>query len=85
MSYAIVITPKAQRQIRKLSISVQVRVVHGIRQLEANPRPDGCIKLSGMENTYRIREGAYRVIYQIRDKQLLVLVLELGHRREIYR
>jgi len=53
--------------------------------LTRNPRPHGVKKLSGEQNLYRIRAGDYRIIYQIRDKELVVLVLKLGHRRDVYR
>ena len=56
-----------------------------MRGLANDPRPPGCDKLAGVENLYRIRVGDYRVVYQIRDEMLLVLVVKIGHRREVYR
>ena len=56
-----------------------------ILALAENPRPPGCLKLSGEESLWRIRVGDYRVVYQVQDAVLLVLVVKLGHRREIYR
>jgi mRNA interferase RelE/StbE len=53
--------------------------------LRENPRPTTVKKLAAEENLYRIRVGDYRVVYQIRDKELIVLVVKIGHRREIYR
>ena len=53
--------------------------------LADNPRPRGVEKLEGRENRYRIRVGDYRVIYEIHDEVLLVLVVRIGHRREVYR
>ncbi|MBF0311081.1 MAG: type II toxin-antitoxin system RelE/ParE family toxin [Magnetococcales bacterium] len=85
MSYSVVITPQAQRQIRKMVQSVQERVLLAIRQLEATPGPEGCIKMVGIRDLYRIRTGDYRIFYRIQDQKLLVLVLEVGNRREIYR
>lgn len=55
-----------------------------IRSLADDPRPAGCEKLSGQER-YRVRQGAYRIIYEIEDARLLVLVVKIGHRRDIYR
>ncbi|MEO5333512.1 MAG: type II toxin-antitoxin system RelE/ParE family toxin [Magnetococcus sp. YQC-5] len=85
MSYSVIITSHAQRQIRKLATPIQMRILQAIRQLETIPRPDGCVKMTNMEHLWRIREGDYRVLYRIQDQNLLVLVLEIGNRREIYR
>ena len=85
MSHSVTLLPLAQRQIRKLGAQTQARIIQVIRGLEADPRPDGCVKLSGMRDTYRVRDGDYRIVYQVRDQRLLVLVLEIGHRREVYR
>ncbi|MCE0483730.1 MAG: type II toxin-antitoxin system RelE/ParE family toxin [Methylacidiphilales bacterium] len=49
------------------------------------PRSAGCVKLAGREELYRVRVGDYRTIYQIRDHELVVLIIDIGHRREIYR
>jgi mRNA interferase RelE/StbE len=61
------------------------RLTQSIRSLGENPRPPGCVKLAGGDSLYRIRSGDYRIIYQIRDAELLIVVVALGHRREIYR
>jgi mRNA interferase RelE/StbE len=53
--------------------------------LEHKPRPTGCVKLKGTKDSYRVRVGDYRIIYEIYDRQLVVLVIEAGHRREIYK
>jgi mRNA interferase RelE/StbE len=50
-----------------------------------NPRPPGCVKLSGTENLWRFRMGVYRIIYTIQDDRLLVTVVRVGHRRDVYR
>jgi mRNA interferase RelE/StbE len=55
-----------------------------IRALADDPRPPGCEKLSGLEQ-YRVRQGVYRIVYEIADKRLLVVVVRVGHRREVYR
>ena len=56
-----------------------------MRGLANDPRPPGCDKIAGLEALYRIRVGQYRVVYQIQDHVLLVLVVKIGHRREVYR
>jgi mRNA interferase RelE/StbE len=83
--YRIQIAPSAVRQLRKLPGSVQERIVEHVEQLATDPRPRGAIKLQGEDDLYRIRVGDYRVIYQIRDDELIVLVLRVEHRREVYR
>lgn len=83
--HRIQIGPSAVRQLRKLPTSVQERIAGRIEQLAIDPRPRGSIKLQGEDDLYRIRVGDYRVIYAIRDDELIVLVLRVGHRREVYR
>jgi mRNA interferase RelE/StbE len=83
--YRIQIAPRAVRQLRKLPTAVQERIARRIDRLAADPRPRGSIKLEGEDELYRIRVGVYRVIYQIRDDELVVVILRAGHRRDIYR
>ena len=65
-------------------VNVQTRIIKSLRKLEENPRPPGIQKLKE-EDAYRLRVGDYRVIYEIHDKVLLVLVVSVGHCREVYR
>jgi mRNA interferase RelE/StbE len=83
--YQVQLLPTAQRELLKLPAKIRVRVADAIRSLQANPRPPGCKKLAGNADYYRIRVGDYRVLYEIRDRVLLVLVIKVGHRREVYR
>jgi mRNA interferase RelE/StbE len=85
MSYTIDIRPVAARQLKKLTLAVQTQIIKQLEELEAEPRPLGVKKLSGKNNLYRVRVGEYRIIYAIEDTALLVLVVAVGHRREIYR
>lgn len=85
MTYEIRIAPAAVRQIRKLDRQAQRRVQAAIEILADEPRPPGAVKLSGGEGEWRVRTGDYRVIYEIDDGVLLVLVIAVGHRREVYR
>jgi mRNA interferase RelE/StbE len=82
--YRIEYDPSAVRALRKLSTSLQRRIIAKIETLADNPRPPSAIKMSG-HDVYRLRVGDYRVIYAIADEQLVVLVVEIGHRRDIYR
>ncbi len=85
MSYEVQILPKAVRQIKALSVDVRQDITLTIQSLANEPRPIGVKKLSGEKNIYRIRVGNYRVLYQIVDKVLVVVVVSVGHRREVYR
>ena len=83
--YRVAIVPAAQRQLSKLPRKVRERIDEGIRGLAENPRPPGSKKLEGADDFHRIRVGEYRTVYQIKDKELLVIVVRIGHRREVYR
>ena len=84
MSYTIHILRSAQKQISRINSKDQDHIITAIRSLSENPRPTGCINLSGRP-AWRIRVGDYRVIYEIRNEQLLIMVISIGHRREVYR
>lgn len=83
--HAVEFTTAAARSVRKIEPLVRRRLLAGIAGLAADPRPPGVKKLSGVDNAWRIRIGDYRVIYEIDDRALTVLVVDVGHRREIYR
>jgi mRNA interferase RelE/StbE len=76
--------PVARRQIKRLPRGIQERIIARIEELAPNPRPHGVRKLVSEENLYRVRVGEYRVVYQIRDRELIVLIVKVGHRREAY-
>ncbi len=84
MAYSIDFKPIAKRQLAKLHKNIQYRLQIKIDTLTDNPRPHGSKKLQGFENRYRIRVGYYRVIYEIHDDVLLVLIVKIGHLRDIY-
>jgi mRNA interferase RelE/StbE len=84
MSYSLAFKPSAEKELRKLSRDVIPRVVAAVRALAEEPRPHGCVKLSASQS-WRIRIGDYRVIYDIDDQSRKVDVLHIGHRREVYR
>jgi mRNA interferase RelE/StbE len=85
MKYSVEIDTKVAREIRALPRQDQERVVVRIMALADNPRPAGCIKLSGASGLWRLRLGIYRIIYQIQDARLIVSVVKVGHRRDVYR
>ena len=84
MSYRIEVAPAAVRQLRKLDRVAQRRVQAAIELLASKPRPSGAKKLVGGDGEWRVRTGDYRIVYEIHDSVLLVLVVAVGHRRDIY-
>jgi len=84
VTYTVEILRSAQKQLARIEPKDQARIISAIRELAATPRPSGSKKLSGRP-AWRIRIGVYRVIYEIHDERLVILVVALGHRREVYR
>ena len=85
MIYEIIITKSIQKQLDSLPNNIQERVYEKIAQLAEEPRPDGVVKLKGYDNEYRIRIGDYRLVYEIRDEQLIVLLVQCKHRHDVYK
>lgn len=81
--YEVAFTAGAARQLRKLPRDTRERVVRAIERLARDPRPNGVRALQGVD-ALRLRVGAYRVLYRVEDEALLVLVLRLGHRRDVH-
>ncbi|MCB1124848.1 MAG: type II toxin-antitoxin system RelE/ParE family toxin [Verrucomicrobiae bacterium] len=84
MSYQILIERRAERSLSKIVNPARDRIIQAIRSLAKQPRPPGARKLTGRE-AWRVRVGSFRVIYEIHDPQLLVLVIDVGDRKEVYR
>ena len=84
MNYKIFIEKSALKDLSKIPIQDQSRIINSIQNLSKNPRPPGSKKLSGRD-AWRIRFGNYRVIYEIHDDRLIILVINIGHRKDIYR
>ncbi len=84
MSYTLYILRRAQKELAQLPTEAYEQARDTIRTLAQDPRPSGCLKLRGRAG-WRIRVGVYRVIYEIDDKQQVVTVIHVGHRRAIYR
>jgi mRNA interferase RelE/StbE len=83
VSYSVSILRRAQKELGQVSSPAFERICDAIRDLGSNPRPTGCRKLVNREG-WRIRVGDYRVIYQVDDAARAVLVLHVGHRRDVY-
>ena len=86
MNYTVKVARPAEKFLRGLTDKkLYRRIREVIDGLENQPRPADCVKLKGLDELYRVRVGDYRIVYQIQDQQLVVLVIQVGHRREIYR
>jgi mRNA interferase RelE/StbE len=82
--YTVRITRKAQKELRELGHQARERIRPKMLALADDPRPPGVKKLAGEDNLWRIRVGDYRVIYQISDRELVVLVVRVRHRSDAY-
>ena len=85
MTYQVEMAPAAKRQIRKLPQATQDRILDRLEELANTPRPPGARLLENSEGLYRLRVGSYRVIYQIEDQVLMVMVVRVDHRSVVYR
>lgn len=83
-SYELVFRKSVAKDLRAFPARDVRRILERVRSLSGDPRPPGCEKLSGQER-YRLRQGNYRIVYEIADRRLLVTVVKIGHRRDIYR
>ena len=83
-SYSLEIKRSAAKELAQLPTKDRGRVIVCIQALAADPRPSGAEKLSGQER-YRVRQGDYRILYEIEDQVLRVIVVKIGHRRDVYR
>jgi mRNA interferase RelE/StbE len=82
--YRVALTTSAEKELHWLPAKVVARIMPRLEHLAAAPRPPGCKKLKGGDNEWRIRVGAYRVVYVIDDGARTVDVTRIGHRREVY-
>jgi len=83
--YEILLVKQAEKDLKNLPIQIFDRVITAIKDLSSNPRPSGCLKLKNLSQDYRIRVGDYRIIYEIDNKNQIVKVMRVRHRRESYR
>lgn len=83
--YTIEYSKSVKKDLRKIDKSNLKVIVEKIYSLVEEPRNNGSIKLSGTRNLYRVRSGDYRIIYEIKDEVLIVLVVKIGHRKDVYK
>jgi mRNA interferase RelE/StbE len=82
--YELRFRPAALRQLRKLDTQIARRIKGATEALRVEPRPPGVKALTGQHGWLRIRVGDYRIVYEVRDSELVVLVIQIGHRSEVY-
>ncbi len=85
MAYKIKIKESAQKVLKKLDKPIKSRIWVAISELANQPHPTESVKMSGYDDLWRIRVGDWRIIYQIRDDEMVILIVRVGHRRDIYR
>ena len=83
--YRIELKPSAAKSLARLPVDLQKRIVRAVEILAGDPRPHGVAKMAGDDNLWRVRVGDFRIVYEIHDDMLLVMVLRIGHRREVSR
>ncbi|MCI0639239.1 MAG: type II toxin-antitoxin system RelE/ParE family toxin [Gemmataceae bacterium] len=81
----ILFARSARKDLEALPAQTQERILDAIETLEQDPRPSGCKKLKGTKNTFRIRVGDYRVIYEIQDDEIVVFIVRIRHRKDAYK
>ncbi len=85
-SYSLRIKDSAAKEIERIEPKkVRRQLVRRIAGLATNPRPPGYEKLAGTGDRYRVRQGAYRIVYEVRDQELVVVLVKVGHRRDVYK
>jgi mRNA interferase RelE/StbE len=82
--YQIIVSKKVRKMIDKLPLVMKSRIEEKIESLAFNPMPHGCVKLSGFENTYRVRVGDYRIIYTRNDETITVIIEKVSGRKDAY-
>jgi mRNA interferase RelE/StbE len=83
--YKIELAREAEKFIRSQNKPLQTKLVIVLRKLAENPRPPKATKLKGLDELYRVRVGNYRIVYTIEDQKLLVLIVRIAHRKDVYK
>jgi mRNA interferase RelE/StbE len=82
--FEVIFKQSVAKDLRSIPVKDVARILNRIEGLKVNPRPPGVEKLSGQEK-YRVRQGVYRIIYEIKNLELIIIVVKIGHRREVYK
>ena len=83
--YRVEVPRAVRKALARLGAALRERILRALIALESDPRPPGAAKMQGEDPTWRLRVGDYRILYEIHDRELLVLVIRIAHRREAYR
>ena len=83
-SYSLVFKKSVAKDLRSIPSKDVKRILNRINSLQENPRAEGCVKLSNQEK-YRVRQGVYRIVYEIQDNELIILVVKVAHRGQVYK
>ena len=83
--YNILISASAEKALKKIPKKDRIKIVRLIQTLAISPFPQGVRKLMDEQSVYRVRQGNYRVIYELKNKKLIILILKIGHRKDMYR
>ncbi len=83
--YEILYRHSVRNDLKKLPLSARRDATKTILSLAKKPYPGGCAKLSGLKNTYRIRRGVYRIVYSVENNQLVIIIIRVGHRKDVYK
>ena len=84
MTYSVEFKPSVVKALKRIPKENQIQIIRKIKSLADDPWPAGCVKLADFPY-YRVRYGNYRIIYEIQDNKLLILILKIGHRKDVYR
>jgi len=84
VNYSLSFKKSVAKDLRNIPNKDVQRILKSIERLRQNPRSNGCVKLSGQE-CYRVRQGVYRIIYEIQDENLIILVVKVAHRSTVYK
>lgn len=82
--YEVVFKKSVAKDLRNIPGKDVARILQRIEALRDDPRGEGCVKLSAQER-YRVRQGVYRIVYEIRENELIVIVVKVGHRSAVYK
>lgn len=85
MPYRVLFKPSAARELNRLPLALTERIERAIDALVAEPRPASVKKLQGAANLWRVRVGDYRIVYEIHDREIVIVVLRIAHRKDVYR
>ena len=83
-NYKIRVSASAEKALKKIPKKDLSKIIKTIEMLSIDPYPQGCRKISGEDDVYRVRKGNYRVLYEINGNELIIIVLKIGHRKNVY-